>query len=181
MRHVAVIVGHTRVAPGVQNGRSLVTEFAFNGPIARWLVRMLDDAGVPVAWYSRPEPNDIAGLVRELNRHDLVCIVELHANGHWTEPSGTEMWHWHTSAAGRRLAEKLQLETLAVMGLRDRGLRPTRQGDRGWYVLGRTRAPAVIVEPFFLTTDSDLARGIDRRFHLAAAYAAAIRDYVGAL
>ena len=97
-------------------------------------------------------------LAARINALDPHCVLSLHFNAFNRRASGTETLYWHTSARGRMLATILQKTIVGGLSLPDRGAKALRIGDRGAPLLQQTRAPAVILEPFFGDNPFDLAR-----------------------
>ncbi len=86
------------------------------------------------------------------------------------------MLYYHSSDAGRTIAEILQRCLVDFLSLPDRGIKPKTSEDRGGYLLRYTNAPCVIAEPFFIDNDHDLARAHEDLYGLAAAYTNAIDE-----
>jgi N-acetylmuramoyl-L-alanine amidase len=84
--------------------------------------------------------------------------------------------YYHSSDAGRTIAEILQRCLVDFLSLPDRGIKPKTSEDRGGYLLRYTNAPCVIAEPFFIDNDHDLARAQEDLYGLAAAYTNAIDE-----
>ena len=59
----------------------------------------------------------------------------------------------------------------------DRGLKPIKNRDRGAYLLRKTDAPCVIIEPFFIDNDNDFNVGKEKKDEYAKAIALAIKKY----
>jgi N-acetylmuramoyl-L-alanine amidase len=118
-----------------------------------------------------PEPSERARLA---NRVDGDVFISLHLNEH-EEPTaeGASTYYFHTSAAGRALAESIQ-EELVGLGVRD-----CRSHARSYTVLRETRMPAVLVEPVFITNPDEAKRleEPDFRAALADAIAAGVSRY----
>lgn len=178
---IAIIVGHTPSSPGAVNARSGISEWDFNDPLAREIAHLINTTcnGHEAVLVYRDLPNDYNGLPSKVNRQQPDAIISLHANGHSTQAAtGTEMLYWHSSQKGKELAGLLQQEVLSALGLRDRGLKPIHdEKERGGKLLFRTRAPCVICEPFFITTDDDLETAQAGRDALIDAYVTAIKRF----
>ncbi|HEX2294410.1 MAG TPA: N-acetylmuramoyl-L-alanine amidase [Actinomycetota bacterium] len=120
------------------------------------------------------ESPDASERARRGNRVDGDVFLSLHLNEH-DEPTaeGASTYYFHTSAAGRALAEAIQ-EELAGLGVRD-----CRSHARSYTVLRETRMPAVLVEPVFLSNPDEAKRLEDADFRaaLADAIAAGLSRY----
>lgn len=120
------------------------------------------------------ESPDASERARLANEVDGDVFLSLHLNEH-DEPTaeGASTYFFHTSAAGRALAETIQ-EALAEVGVRD-----CRSHARSYTVLRETRMPAVLVEPVFITNPDEAKRLEDPDFRaaLAEAVAAGVARY----
>ncbi len=175
---VALVVGHRKSSQGAESKTFNITEWVYNDDMAKRVKERVKLAEVAVV-YRDDAGNGYTRLPAKINGLDPDFIVSLHCN-FTVGASGTEMLHHHQSRNSERLASMLQNEVLKALGLRDRGLRP-RSSGRGWHLLSNTKAPAVIVEPFFMSNDREMKLGLERKDELAAAYAAAIDDYAASV
>ena len=170
----ALIIGHTTDRPGACSPDG-VCEYPFNADLAGRVRRRLPPGAVRIVERSRP--NAYGELPAKVNATDCDIAVSMHANAYDTQTSGTEVLHWHRSEAGETLASCLQVEFLEALGLENRGLKPTDYDGRGGYLLGETRMPAVICEPFFIDHPGDWEIAQRRTRELAQAYAEGIRAF----
>ncbi len=113
-------------------------------------------------------------LPAKLNAIGPHFIFSLHCNAFNQTAKGTETLFFHGSDNGKKLARIVQKRLVEALGLKNRGLKETKDTDRGGHLLKLTRAPCVICEPFFIDNAADLTVAQRRRKSLAAAYAAAI-------
>ena len=134
------------------------------------ILRTRDDA---------PSPSARALAANELGA--AVCI-SIHLNGGEPTAEGATCFYYGTEAtyspAGQRLAEVIQEELVALMGLMD-----GRTNRLTVAMLRETRMPAVQVEPCFLTNPTEeamLTDPVSRRL-LAAAMAAGIERFFGSV
>ena len=120
------------------------------------------------------EAPDASERARRANEIAADVFLSLHLNAH-EEPTaeGASTYYFHTSAAGRALAEAIQ-EELVGLGARD-----CRSHARSYTVLRETRMPAVLVEPVFVTNPDEAKRleEPDFRGALADAIAAGVSRY----
>ena len=94
-------------------------------------------------------------LPDRINEHNPDVVLSFHFNAFNGNATGTEMLYYKTSKRSKRLAECLQDNVVAVLGLADRGIKGLESG-RGVALLKRTNAPCVILEPFFGDNQNDL-------------------------
>ena len=90
--------------------------------------------------------------------HEIDLAIEIHNNGFDDRAvDGTETLYWPTSVSGKAWAQKVQEFMVAEIGITDRGVKAF--GDDKWEqsrdaFLQMTKMPAIIVEPFFITSDA---------------------------
>ena len=173
MSKVVLVVGHEEEKPGAYNTSYGVTEYAFN----RKLVGNLQDELsrlYGIEWVDRKKSRDdvtvvtvyrdkigYAALPKHINKYDPDYVISFHANAFNRKASGSEVLYYSSSPKGKALASLFQNTVLNTLGLHDRGLK-ARSSGRGSHLLKRTKAPAIILEPFFIDNDRDLERVIDR-------------------
>ena len=151
---IVIDVGHNRNAPGAANGTYGIDEFTLNNIEAVGLKPLLENDGHDVNIFYR---DTYETLPKQINALNPDLILSLHHNAAAAaNAEGTEVLHWHTSRLGQILATSLQRNICNALGTRDRGLKPIKHDDRGGYQLGGTKAPCVILEPIFMSTDSEL-------------------------
>jgi N-acetylmuramoyl-L-alanine amidase len=169
---VAVSVGHDEVRQGAYSPTLDLHEWQWCSVLARQLDTELGLRGMESRIFVR-EPGgqyseQMAQLCAKINDWQAShrgLVVGLHFN------STTEGWaggcalHWPSSTAGRALAVALAAAASKAIGNRNRG---AIAQDRSWnagrpplWLLQLTREPAVILEPFFGSNESD-ARAGDR-------------------
>jgi len=159
---VCINVGHggSRHDPGAVNQRYNVTEHDFNEMLALLVFDDLEMEGFQP--FIMSQSKGFRALPAEINECSPDVIISLHSNGFYKNVSGSECLYYSTSCKSKWLAESIQVHMGKITV--DRGCKPKRKGDRGNGLLRRTNAPCVIVEPFFITTDSEYlwaAKSID--------------------
>lgn len=99
--------------------------------------------------------NTLRDLPDEINTLNADIVISCHLNAFNEATQGTEVLY----AKGSKKGEALAADALAIlnreMGLHNRGLKEIKLGDRGGYVLVRTLAPCILIEPFFLDNFND--------------------------
>ncbi len=168
-RHWALVIGHSLTHPGAVNPTSGMSEFEFNNRLAQRISEMLADC--PAVDVSLVYRRNYRELPADINRLKPDYCLSLHCNAFDTTASGTQILYYHTSAAGKALAEMLQRELVDCLGLFDRGVVAVRDNERGSHLLKYTQAPCVIAEPFFIDNNNDLHRALERFDELAHTYA----------
>ena len=164
-----MIIGHKKKSPGAINVNKNITEFDFNEDLALRIERKVEKSQIQRVY--RRTYKQLPDDINELNPN---FIISLHCNAYDTKVSGTEVLYYHKSEKGRKMAEILLSHLVDHLKLPNRGIRPKNSEDRGGYLLRYTKAPCLIVEPFFIDNDNDLARAQEDIDGLAETYAAAI-------
>lgn len=175
--HGALVVldpGHGGDDPGGRAAAGLV-EADVSWDLAVRLAERLAGMGARVRFTrTEAESPDASERARRANAVAGDIFLSLHLNEH-EEPTaeGASTYYFHTSGAGRALAEAVQ-EELVGLGVRD-----CRSHARSYTVLRETRMPAVLVEPVFVSNPDEAKRleEPDFRAALADAIAAGVSRY----
>lgn len=170
---VALVVGHRKGSPGAVNKTTGISEFAFNSDLAEFIKAAVGFCQVEVVYRK-----GYMGLPGKVNELQPDFIISLHCNAFNKKASGTETLYHHNSSKSKRLAEILQEETVACLGLPDRKIKARGVEDRGGYLLKNTNAPCVIWEPFFIDNDEDLIVAQCHKDELALACIESIRKSI---
>ena len=152
MTKVALVVGHTEASPGATNGFYNVDEFSVNSMLVSKVVEALSASGVEAEVVYRGSYKDLPGLVNSLAPS---LVVSFHCNAFNTIASGTEVLYYKGSHLGQQCALMMQGHLVDALQLPDRGIKFKSRGDRGGLLLQKTRAPCVIIEPFFIDNNYD--------------------------
>jgi N-acetylmuramoyl-L-alanine amidase len=144
--------GHGGRDPGAI-GPTGLREKDVNLKIALYASQWLRNSNVDVLM-TRTEDVDVslADRCAIANRAGADCFVSVHCNA-FQDPNvrGTEVYYYYGSQRGRRLAESLLKEVVAL-GFRNRGVK-----EAGFYVLKNTAMPAALVEVAFISNPNEEA------------------------
>jgi N-acetylmuramoyl-L-alanine amidase len=178
-RRVAIDPGHGPEDPGFAGpGGSREADIAFD--LATGLREELASRGAdPVILRETGEDPDPSARATRANDSDAEVLLSLHLNGH-TDPSaeGSSSYYFggvgSGSVAGQALAELVQDEITAALGLRDGRAHP-----KAFPILRETRMTAVQIEPCFITNPKEeLLLGEEAfRRELVRAMAVAVERY----
>lgn len=173
MKRLALVIGHgPKIDKGAESADG-TTELDWNTELADLIKQNIGNALDVVIIHRVTER---IPPVAQVNATAADFTVELHCNASDGAASGTEMICLPTSPRANALATLLQRAAVAVLNLKDRGVKPPQNG-RGTGFLKGTKMPAVIVETLFIDNPKDLARGNAVKFALAAAYAKAFTTF----
>jgi len=169
---IALIVGHSKKSRGASNKNGGETEFEFNNNFVKSLSELLVVENTVVY---RDTYKGLPDKVNELNPSN---IISFHCNAFNTRASGSEVLYYNSSVKGKAMASILQTNIVKVLGLSDRGIKAKHSEDRGGYLLKYTKAPCIIVEPFFIDNDKDLQAANDSYTELLNAYINSINEII---
>lgn len=182
MKKIALIIGHSETSQGAVNSNSGMTEFLFNEPLAHLVATKLITAGYePLVIYRGESYSSLPG---DVNKTGADIAVSLHCNAFNKESNGTETLYFKGSQKGFLLASCIQEQIVKCLGLKDRGIKPCKYkyvgkaGDRGGYLLEKTAMPCVIVELFFIDSDTSLELASLKIDELAQAYTKGIQNFI---
>ena len=186
---IALCVGHSRQVNDKPEGGAVthdgsINEWTWNSTMARHIAGHLLLRRVQSVIVDRYEGRGYATSMQWLAEHlkdrSVTAALELHFNR--VPPSaahGHEWLYWHSSKAGRRLAENLEQEMcFGVPQIKTRGIKPKYSSDRGALFLRGTHCPAVICEPFFGSNPGDWQTAKDKKTNIARAIAEGILEYL---
>jgi N-acetylmuramoyl-L-alanine amidase len=178
-RRVAIDPGHGPADIGfVGPGGTTEAEVAYM--LAEQLREELTARGAePVILRGSDEDPDPSARAARANEANAEALISIHLNGH-DDPSaeGSSSYYFgrmgSSSVAGQALAELVQDEVTAAVGLRDGRAHP-----KAFPILRETRMTAVQIEPCFLTNPKEeLLLGEDPfRREIARAVAVALERY----
>jgi len=161
--------GHGSLQPGKRSplfeDETRFEEWEFNRDVVRRMAKRLDELGIQF-FIVVPEDNVgkfLSERVERANSHpsplDLPKIyLSIHANAaasnDWNDGvTGIETWHYPESDSGSKIASVFQRKLMeSFPDWKDRGIRShERDSGKVFFVLSRTRMPAVLTENGFYT------------------------------
>lgn len=160
---------------GAVNGVTGLRECDVAKHIADLVEGYLVQAGVTVL--GNLQSDSLPEIVRASNESAADVFVSIHCNAFNEAAHGTEVWYYHTSEYGKRLAECIDRQIVDSLGTSDRGTKGAVPGLSGLYVLTNTDAIAVLVETAFIDNAEDEALLRTRQDDFARAIARGITDF----
>lgn len=147
--------GHNYGVPGASS--KWLDEVDFDRKYSKELMSALRNLGYSVIDGTPNRTNtrvqDLAYGVNIGNNNRVKAFISCHVNSaDSSSAKGCEVLYYRTSNSGKVLAEKI-CSKLAELGFKNRG---AKADDRGLYELRHTNMPAVIIEPFFLSSKEDV-------------------------
>lgn len=161
--------------PGaVSNG---VRECDVVANVGNLLADYLTAAGVEVVGVLQHD--DLCTICDASNNADADVFISLHCNSAANPAAeGAETFHWHTSAAGKKLAGCIQNQIVHSLKTCDRGVKKCVPGTgTNFYVVRNTDAVAVLVEMAFISNADDRMLLENNQDDFARAIARGVTDY----
>ena len=158
MKTICLVIGHSSSAQGARNDTDGETEWTFNYSLAcrvmAYASNYLDRVDLHVIHRGTDKSTgyELAATVEEINRHEPDLVVSLHSNAYDKRRQGHAVLHYTGSKAGRKAAEIFMHQIQHALGNLDKGIRERKD----LALLSKTKAPAVILEPFFIDNLDDL-------------------------
>lgn len=155
---VCIDPGHAKNTAGKRSPDGALREYEFNRDVAKRLKAILERHGVKVIFscdIETPADVSLGARCRTANDAKADLFISIHANAHgngaeWTSGKGWEALYCKGSVKGKALAESIQKESIALLGLVDRGIK-----TNNLYVTKNTAMPAVLIEHGFFTNKEE--------------------------
>lgn len=179
MKKVAVVIGHNSKSQGAVRRDTGESEYKFNGRIADMMLanaELYPDVSFRVfrrksgGGYSA----EIDRVYAEVNKWSPNLSMELHFNANASDKAnGCEMLS-SGSTKSAAFAKAVNASVVEAIGVSNRGVKIRGKSDRGGRSLFAGRAPAILTEPFFGSSQTDLiaTSGKAKEYALAKAYVA---------
>lgn len=162
MKKIAIVVGHTEKKQGAMSPflkEPYDSEFNFNSYVAD----NLENTQIDIYTYDPSLSGYYARvdkLAEEINKQDYEAVFELHFNGcENPDANGTEALYFYNSRKGKKYAFlfcQLFSSNFKTKNRFEKGLYNRKQ--RGYYFLKAIKAPAVILEPIFGSSEEDVSK-----------------------
>lgn len=153
---VAIVIGHAPDRKGFAPS-GFLAEFDYNSAVAMELLNLNPDM-YDVYFHDSYKGGYTAMQTRttaKINKKDYLLVIELHYNCFDGKATGTEAWYYHTSKLGLKYATSLSKGISSRFTIKNRGGKPALKTNNGGQFLYLTKAPAVLIEPFFADNLSD--------------------------
>ena len=174
-KKICVIIGHGGNDCGAVSQDKKTTELGYNTKLADELVELLVNNGYEAFAHNRGYSKMENTTLINSQNPDLVISLHCNSSDNLTA-TGTEAIHFPNSKNGIRFATILSKNVSEALGIRNRGAKDPYQG-RGSGLLRSTNAPCVISEPFFISNNSDLKAGLEKKQEYINAIVKSIDEY----
>lgn len=175
MKKIALVIGHSEKSKGAYNEEMNVHEYYLNEALAKktFDFMKLEKDIDPVLVYRR---NGYAKLPEDINKFEADAIICFHHNAASNKTvQGTETLYYHKSQISKEFAKEVQRKLVDALDFKDRGAKGIDSEDRGGYVLKYTNAPAVLIEPYFLSETNGMLIGASKQNECAVAITEAVK------
>jgi hypothetical protein len=147
----ALVIGHLKDGQAVDKKIS-AKEFRLNKNLALWIEKNVKKTEVQLVCRK-----DIDKLPDDIDPFKPDFIVGLHCNFSDETVPGTKVLYCYGSENSEKIAEILFKRLVKYPALRKKKIELKKHGEKGFQILCETKAPTVIVEPFFMYTSEGLA------------------------
>ena len=179
---VCIDPGHAKSTPGKRSFDGTLLEYEFNRDVAARLKYHLERHGIKTIYSCDVNTaTDISWESRCNTANDAHAdlLASLHGNAFgktWNDANGWEIFICKGSVNGKKLAEAIRKESIALLKLKDRGIKTD-----SLYMTKHTKMPAVLIEHGFYTNKEECAKLKDADFRekCAVADAKGILNYLG--
>jgi len=154
-------------SPLFDDGVTRFFEYEFNRDIVQRIEKALKVRGIS-CFITVPEVNVDDFLETRVVRANVLrsplpkIFVSVHANAapaaspeSWAQARGIETWYFHGSKSGQKLAATFQKHLIAKTNFRDRKIKSKPENQ--FYVLSKTKMPAIITENGFFNHKAEAA------------------------
>ena len=153
---IAFVVGHHKKSKGAYSSFIGYSEWDFYNEV----IKELGD--VSVFWHDENisgYTSRIQNTADKINRVNFDLVIELHFNSSAnSKANGCETLYYYKSSKGRIYADKFSELIVEQTGIKSRngGLKALEnKQDRGFASVYYTKAPTILIEPFFGSNKSD--------------------------
>lgn len=150
----AIIIGHTSQSKGACSPFGIPCEWDFNKKVSEYLSDIADIYFHNS--YSGGYTTMVKETAKEVNKKDYEVVFALHYNAATPSAKGCESLYYSSSRKGLLYAEIACDVICSNFDVINRGVKPlSNSSDRGFGEVYYTKAPTIIVEPFFGSNESD--------------------------
>lgn len=177
-KRIALVVGHSAKSKGSYNEEMNVHEYYLNEALAMHTFNMMKITKDldPYLVYRK---NGYGKLPGEINATNPDLIISFHHNAVDDKTvQGTETLYYHRSKKSKEFAKEVQKALVEALDFNDRKIKPVDSEDAGGYILKYTNAPAVLIEPYFLSDSEGLILGASKQLECAIALTDAVKKYL---
>jgi N-acetylmuramoyl-L-alanine amidase len=156
---IALDAGHGKNTYPPSKGVPQLAEFTFNSAVTRYAKELAEYNGFEVVLTQPLDGNDVPLSERTRIANNAGCdvLVSIHANAGVAEANGYEVFHWHSSAKGKRLAEIWFANAQKYFPHKPRRIWQSTPGQwTNFHMVRETNMPAILLEHAFYTNANDL-------------------------
>lgn len=155
MYKVGLDFGHGITTAGKRSFDGTLREYEFNRNVGHRIKKYLESTGkfTVVLTCTSDADKTLEERCTILNKANVDIVVSIHANAWGTtfnSASGWEIYAYKTGSKGEQLAKAIMSASIPYLGIKNRGLKTAN-----FYILKRTKAPAVLIEHGFYTNKTE--------------------------
>ena len=153
---IAIDAGHGPNTPGKRAPDGSLREFDFNSAVAKMVAsRLLEFGHETIAVHRHFSDRRLPKRTAEANKWGADLYISIHANaagkGTWNSALGVETYCYKRGRRSEWFAHIVQTNIIKATGRRDRGVKTAT-----FWVLRKTKMPAVLIECGFMTNRKEL-------------------------
>jgi N-acetylmuramoyl-L-alanine amidase len=174
MIKAAIIVGHSSEDGGAYNGNIKINEFDYNKRVANLIQAHSKKIDIEIVY----RDTTYSALPKKVNMLIPYAVISLHCNAFNTKASGFEVLS-SGSKGSLKLANIISDNCYNEIfdKIPNRGIKIKKLHDGGGLILHKTKAPCVLLEPFFIDNDTDLELGLKEIENYAIRIVGALEMY----
>lgn len=175
---IALVVGHSEKSRGAYNEEMNVHEYYLNEALAKDTrdAMNLDPNLEAVLVYRKNGYNKLPSDIDKVKADIIICFHHNSTSNRTVQ--GTETLYYHRSVKSKAIAAEVQKQLVNVLEFRDRGIKGVDSEDRGAYVLKYTKAPCILIEPYFISETEGMIIAMNKRFDCAIGIRDGINKYL---
>jgi N-acetylmuramoyl-L-alanine amidase len=187
---IVIDIGHGSNTYPPSKGIGDFAEHSFNSAVGLKIKELAEHNGFTVLFSQQPNAPEVslasrsAWINAQHKASPILCLLSIHANAASGNTSGHCVFHWETSANGKKLAEiwnRLAKKMLPIPQF-GQGIWASKRGEwTDFHILRETTPPSILIEHFFYSNPVELQKCNTSEFvNLAAEVAVrAICEYAG--
>jgi len=188
-KRVVFDIGHGSDTYPPSKGIGSFAEHSFNSAVGIKAKELAEYNGFEVLFSQQPNKPDVplgqrsAWINAEHRKSPILCVLSIHANAGGGNPSGHDVFYWHTSNNGKILAQIWNRWANKILPVPQHGpgVWASKPGNYNFHILRETAPVAILAEHFYYSNTGELKVGNTPEFAAKAAEVAVktICEYAG--
>lgn len=188
-KRVVFDIGHGSDTYPPSKGIGSFAEHSFNSAVGIKAKELAEYNGFEVLFSQQPNKPDVplgqrsAWINAEHSKSPILCLLSIHANAGGGNPSGHDVFYWHTSNNGKILAQIWNRWANKILPVPQHGpgVWASKPGTFNWHIIRETAPVAILAEHFYYSNPQELKACDTPEFIFKSAEVAvrAICEYAG--